>query len=496
VNTLERDVLEVLGLVRSVKNSFAPINRIPSEVLSLVPDYWKKGKMDQDLIALTHVCRSWREIFTSRPSLWSHLDCRNVEKTRTYVERSKAAPLEIYLESFRGKPYAKDAFFLTAPHIHRLRYLSISANNFPDIISHFFRRVPLLEELKVTLSDSLGTVLSGAFLNEDLSSLRTLSLAGAITHLPRKNLSNLTTFSLSRIPEDRISMTQLLNFFENSPLLDTITLKDSLPKSSDAPPNRIVPLSRLDNLSIDAQTPHSKLLNHLSAPASTLLVLEFKFSGDRSPLLDYLPKPSVDILSRITTINLLFDVVNKFMRLEGPSGEIQLYGHRMSGGNTPPYIVDGQILCSLYQSILSATKRLTISGLKLTAPVQTDRSQVFQTLNSMRNLRSLTLIRCHNLPFILALNPANTPSNHVICPKLKKLVLYIKERNEFCITDMLRMAEERAARGAKLSLVTVVGLGELVPGKEAFKLREHVERVDYRVEDVPPVWHYIHGDES
>ena len=46
VNTLESDVLKMLGLVRSLKNSFAPINRIPPEILSLIPDYYDEHDAD------------------------------------------------------------------------------------------------------------------------------------------------------------------------------------------------------------------------------------------------------------------------------------------------------------------------------------------------------------------------------------------------------------------------------------------------------------------
>ena len=35
----ERDALDVLRLVRSVKSTFASINRIPPEVLSFIPGY-------------------------------------------------------------------------------------------------------------------------------------------------------------------------------------------------------------------------------------------------------------------------------------------------------------------------------------------------------------------------------------------------------------------------------------------------------------------------
>ena len=82
VDRLEQDALEVLSLIRSVKNKLAPISRIPGAVLSLIPNYWERQYIDtdKDLVTLTHVCRGWREVFTSHPSLWTRLDFTNIEK--------------------------------------------------------------------------------------------------------------------------------------------------------------------------------------------------------------------------------------------------------------------------------------------------------------------------------------------------------------------------------------------------------------------------------
>ena len=459
-----------------------------------------KDDTDRDLITLTHVCRSWRTIFTSRPSLWSYLDCSNIDKTRTYIERSKTAPLEICVKSVREYFYIKEAFLLAVPHIGRLKCLSIFASNLPGIIHYFFCHAPLLEELDITLYDLPVPVLSDAFLDGNLPSLRDLRLTGVITSLPWKNLSNLTTFHLCRIPTDQVSTTQLLNFFENAPFLRIIELEESIPNSSNAPPGRIVSLSSLKKLTIIAAQPtYSILLNHLSIPSGSLLVLEFDFSRVTSPVSDFLPKPSenIDLLSEVTTINLLFEVVGKYLRLDRPNGETYVFGHHVSAANIPSHLVDRQILRSIDKSILSTTRKLAISKLNL-PPFQIGESQTFLTLRSMKNLRTLVLTKCHNLPFILALNPGETPSNLVICPKLKDLVLYTKEWNGFHIPEMLSMAEERASRDAKLSSVTIVGLGELVPGKEAFKLRKYVGRVDYRVDDAPPDWddNPSEGDET
>ena len=46
MDVFKQDALEVLKLVWSLKNSIAPINQIPSEVLSLIPDHWFKDNMD------------------------------------------------------------------------------------------------------------------------------------------------------------------------------------------------------------------------------------------------------------------------------------------------------------------------------------------------------------------------------------------------------------------------------------------------------------------
>ncbi|KAF9647942.1 hypothetical protein BDM02DRAFT_3072018, partial [Thelephora ganbajun] len=79
--------------VRSIKNKLAPINRIPPETFSLIPGYLNERDMDENLIALTHVCRGWREVLIAHSALWTRLDCTDAEKTRVYIERSKSSPL-------------------------------------------------------------------------------------------------------------------------------------------------------------------------------------------------------------------------------------------------------------------------------------------------------------------------------------------------------------------------------------------------------------------
>jgi len=486
----------VLSLIRSVKNSFAPINRIPPEVLLLIPDYYDDDT-DQGLIALTHVCRGWRDMFISRSSLWTQLDCMDFDKTRTYIQRSKSSPLEIFLEMYEDDDtYLDDAFLLVTPHIHRIKSLTIYADAMPDAIKQLHCHAPLLEGLNIDLTcAAYAPVLDSALFEGDLSSLRELSLGGVITRLPWNNLANLTNFNLKSCPPGRGFINRLLDFFENAPLLCTITLEDSIPKSSDAPSGRMVSLPHLHMFAITANPAHSILLNHLCIPIGVSLILEFHFGGGESPLREYLPETTVNLgnLTHITAINLHLGSTQKFVRMKGPSGELRVHAH-WEDKTITPYTMDRRILRSLDPSILLSASRLAVSRYKHLRPAEVEKCPVFRTLSSMNNLHTLVLTKCNNLPFILALNPNEAPSNVVLCPNLEELVLYIKSQDQFRIKRLISMAKGRASRDVKLSSITIVGVGELAPGKEVFKLREHIERVHYWVDDEPPDWDDLPGE--
>jgi len=505
VNAFERDALEVLRLVRSLKNSLAPINRIPPEVLSRIPGYCDDENdddddgddMDQDLITLTHVCRGWRDVFTSCSSLWTRLDLKDVEKTRTYIQRSQSSPLEIFLEKSDEPNYPDDAFSLVVPHLRRLKSLAIDADVLPDVLRHFCCQAPLLEELNIFLyDDDYNQILDSALFGGDLSSLCKLTLNGAITimHLPWNNMANLKVLNL-RSWVSEYSMTRLLDFFESAPLLHTVELEGSIPDSSDAPPQRIVPLPYLKSLIITADTPPSILLNHLCIPTGASLILKSNSSGDKSPLLDCFPEESTNLknLSHITMVNLNFDSENKFVQLNGPSGSLRVLACWVQW-EIDSYTMDCRILHSLPPPILSTAQRLAISNYTHPDRVEPQEPSVFQTLSSTNNLQTLILTKCDNLPFILALDPEQNPSKLVLCPKLEEIVLYVEFRRQFRTECLISMVKNRALRGTKLSLIITIDLDELAPDAEVFGLREHVTHVKFRVGDAPPTWDHISGE--
>ena len=428
---------EILRLAASMKNEFVDINHLPRSILSLIPTHWKRQdpNSDKNLIALTHVCRSWRALFISYPSLWSRLEVTNTGKTIAYLDRSKSSPLKVVLCYTKSDPSLEAVLPLMALHFRRFKSLTLN-----------------------------GTC--------DL--FWSLDIYWDITPSPCISLPNLTTFRLACASDSEITLVQLLDFFESAPHLTDVTLVYSIPAISDAPSGRVVHLSHLKNLAISADTAHSTLLNHLSIPEGALLAPDFNFSGKESPLPHYLPKAikNLNNLSRITTVNLHFDETTKFVQLGGPSGGLYIQCHREDWDEVgEPLDLDCPILQSLDYFPLHTTLRLAITKYEPPSPTKVSGSSPYKFLLRMADLRSLTLTECNNLPFILALNPLHDPMV-TLCPGLEELTLYVEERNAVHVLELVSMVKERASRGAKLQSVTIVYLGELVPVKEVFKLRD------------------------
>ncbi|KAF9647934.1 hypothetical protein BDM02DRAFT_3187558 [Thelephora ganbajun] len=497
VDRLEQDALEVLRLVRSMKNKLAPINRIPPEVFSLIPRYWNERDMDENLIALTHVCRGWREALIGCASLWTQLNSTNADKTRVYIKRSKSLPLEIALYRCRDSSYPEDVLLLVMPHISRA--ISINFVGDKNILQTFTEYascpVPLLRELIINLPYKSSSALSSTLFNGDLPSLCTLSLGGIIPHLPWKNLPRLTNFVLRHVMPNKISVTQLLDFFMNAPLLRDIELY-SIPDSSDAPPGRVVSLPCVKSLDVSAGwTNSSILLNHLSLPPGAWLDLEFNFSGEESPLPKFLPKAIENLqnISCITSVYLDLYSEEISMRMDGPSGRLSVLGCREDWPGASVVHSNRRVLRSLDYFVLSKIQRLAITNYQFPGLKEIDISPPHHILDGMNDLRILRLVECNNLPFILALNPDQNPSKLAVCPKLEDLVLYV-DKDSFNIEELTSMVKERASQGAKLSSITIVGL-DFVPG-EILGLREHAARVEYRVEEELPEWDSTFSDDE
>ena len=507
VYSLERDAMEILRLVRIVRNTFAPINRLPPEVFSLILDHYDESDADQILITLTHVCHGWRDTFLSHSSLWTQLNFAKIDKTCTYIQRSQSSPLIFNLD-LEGKT-CDDAFALAIPHIQRLKSLTIRADTVPSVLAHFHRHMPLLEKLdlkiRIPAREGQGMVdqdLDVGISAGDLSSLHELRLEGVITHFHWKNLANLRVIKLDS-ELHKYGTTQILDLLESTPLLHTFYLSHFIPSSPNPAPEpntpsakRIIPLPHLKSFVTSTSSSHPLLLHrHLRIPIGASVICKLSVCGEEFPLLVHLPQlsPNFSNLSPITTINTTSDGDRKVVQLCGPNGCLRLIAEWDI--QVTPANMYCKILRSIDHSTLSKIHRLMISDYNHQTPAKIEECPVFQTLSLTNNLRTLVLSNCDNLPFILALDPQRNPSNLIPCLKLEELILHISSDylNPPPAQSVFSMAKNRASRGAKLTSITLVDR-EWWSREKVPKLEEYVTHVEFGFPKDTPDWDEIPGE--
>ena len=303
------------------------MNKIPPEILCLIPDFLiDSSGGDVAIRTLTHVCKAWREAFTSYSSLWTGFRCIDPEKTRVYLQRSKSSPINLQLERDTGIP-PNDPFFQIIPHaISRLESLSISTTpgHLQDIISHFTHPAPLLEDFSI--SGGLGdpernSALTPTLFGGDFHLLRRLRLQSVHTDLPWRNMANLTSFSLRYVLRPGFSIELLLDFFESAPHLSDVELTFAIPDFG-ARIGRLVPLAYLKTLRIYGIQSPSMLLEHLLISASAKLSTTLP----SSQIEDHLPSSLDNLknLSDFTAIYFHFEPNFVAIKFTGPNGQVCL----------------------------------------------------------------------------------------------------------------------------------------------------------------------------
>jgi hypothetical protein len=452
----------------------APVNRIPSEILSLIPDFWDKHyyHRDRSLIALTHVCQAWREIFISRSSLWINLDCKDEDQARTYLERSKSLPVNLSLDTTDRLP-SYHPFFEIIPHaIGRAKSLSIQTapEDLQGITTHLSRHAPLLEKLWICGSYYHEThpnpVLTPTLFNGDLSSLRVLKLWSVRTELPWRNMVNLTSFTLNRMSRDQPSVEQFLDFIESAPRLRRVSLFHATPTSG-AQNGRLVSLACLERMEIIYGGSASLLLDHLLIPVRAHLEIEVDLpsppnQGPPPRFLDNLKN-----LPNFTDIHLHIDRRFTYMQFSGPNGQVRMVPRTSRVGRT--YLG----LESLGQFDTSKVERLRID-----CHDSPSSDPPYRALLPMEHLRTLTLYHCRSPHIVIhALHPAMSSSGAMVCPKLEELVIVL-DKETLDMKSVIGVVTARASRGAKFRSVRIVGQDQPVR-TDVLELEKHVLDVEY-----------------
>ena len=461
--------MEILCLIRSLRNRLAPVNRIPPEVLTLIPDLLGVYFRDRSLIALTHVCRAWREIFISCSSLWSNLACVDADKTRVYLERSRSSPINLQLNRDVGLSSLDPFLQITPQAIGRLKSLIVEATpeNRQAIIAHLSHPAPLLERLDIDggfpyPSQHVPVITSTIFAG-DLSSLRVLYLDTVHTELPWRNMTNLMSFTLCNNLAGDLSIGQLLDFLQSAPRLRKIILYGATLVSG-GENGRLISLDHLKRMDIRYCGPTSILLDHLVIPVGARLTTQPR--SFHSMIEDHIPR-SLDNLKNLSGFTKIhIHDLSPHLRLSGPNGRFSVVvGHT----ENPDLVLE-----SLARFDTSKTERLQIySRIGLSG------GTFYRTLLPMDNLRTLIFSLRSKLCILTdALNPNKSLSRKVVCPLLEELI-FVSCLGGPEFNSVIDMAAARALRGVKLKSVMVNDDEDQFYPADVLELKKHVLHAEY-----------------
>lgn len=210
--------------MRFLRNSFVPANRLPPEILSLIPSSFQSKR---DLVNATAVCRYWRNTLLSFPNLWRDVDCSGSRGAFRYymfrvcLERSWAVPLNVRLASIK---YLSDI----APHIARFSTLKIELavpERFGEIAAYFSRPAPILRELSISTIAPRNQDLSipPELFGGDFASLRTLRIGGFSALKIPQPLPHLTEFGLQT--QEILKTDAMLEMLEWMPSLEVLRVR-------------------------------------------------------------------------------------------------------------------------------------------------------------------------------------------------------------------------------------------------------------------------------
>lgn len=233
--------------MRYLQNSFAPINRLPPEVLGLIPSSFRSKR---DLISATAVCRHWRNTLLASPDLWCDVDCSgSLGPLREHMfqeclRRSGSVPLNVRLTSVR---YLPDI----TPHLPRFGSLDVRLTvpeQLGKIAAHFSQPSPLLQKLSISAAPPWDqTILSipPTLFGGQLEALRTLRLTGFLTLKIPYHFPQLTRFDLQTRGSLSFKVDGMLKILERMPLLEVLHIKF---RPSHHPPTSFPSTSRLVTL--------------------------------------------------------------------------------------------------------------------------------------------------------------------------------------------------------------------------------------------------------
>lgn len=479
--------------LKSLINSFSHINRLPPEVLATVLAHRWPGR---DLISATHVCRYWRTALLSFASLWAEIHCAGEEQTFFFLERAKAAPLHVYLRP-RFSHAALRTFIAT--QVDRIELLVASPMISIDtaaLCRDLSSPAPKLKTLVIaprsTSWQYLPTIFKG-----DLPELRRLTVERATFDLTQFRTPNLTHLNLQYTAHGEPVMADLLEFLEQTPLLENLVMVAAGPLSDDAESqddlDKVVHLPRLNQLELVGRSARSGIISYLSLPVGVDVTLRADVTSGKDGITEHFLPSSLEhipMARNVTAIN--FSITTSeicSLRYIGPNGTIYITASNVEANED----VEGgsfsyEAIRSFQPITATEVEKILFDGFQgYVSQDEIPEAPHFLAFRTMKNLRSITLVDCSTQLFIAVLQ-ATEPE--ITCPSLRKLTIYLSAEDSFSFTKLEGLLAIRKGCGVPLDSLILIAEHEheRIPDNIIGRFRRYVDDVEARIDPQVPWW--------
>lgn len=336
----EEKLALVVSYTRTIKNAHTRVCQLPGDVLDMI--FMLTARQDPSFLVLPHVesdlqqspqdnvwhpslvtgvCRYWRAITLSRPSIWSTIylnnDARNasLELAQLCLRRSYGTSLKVYILNTSPLPEKTLSWISETLAAQSIRFQGLHLCG-PDVEERLLEiflecPAPQLQHLTIqplshnerykkhgALCAQLPAIFAGF-----LPQLQSFTIEH-FTSWPTHRLQTLTHLCI-QYPKSPIEASDLLEFMGDNPMLQSLVLLTNQPTQDDdsIEPFTVLPLPHLRHIYIDAGYTTSfvsRVLNHVRpSPTASLQLYHARGGTSNSLLTTLLRLPSVSNISSL-----------------------------------------------------------------------------------------------------------------------------------------------------------------------------------------------------
>lgn len=467
--------------LEELKNSIQPVQQLPPDVIIEIASYLDPGACSGDyqpLVAISQVCRYWRETLTSNPASWRLISSEYADLVPLCLERSGLSPLEVDLST--GTTAFPHTIQHIGPHVNRLATLRCYFEEANIVFLQTFSQLdhsPNLHTFSIGAARAFPVdpqTIEMALFSGDMPSLRTLELRPFPVTLQFVEFKHLTNLRIEVIYS---TLTSVLDLLAANPLLEKVRLIGNFEESEDERAGGSIFLRRLQSLSVERCTPFT-FLEKLAFPRNARVSIRCRLISHFTPFAFILPRSIREYanLQGLTSLHVLVVFHNDtYIDLTGPNGSIAIQFMDLQG--TSP-------ICDVIASLPTTGITQFVCEFHPALVTRMEIDKVIRTMDTLPHLEEIELVHFGEKDmqeFLVALKSTSR------WMRLSRLRLVHCRRIMDWIRDLIQVAADRMDEGLVLNTVTVIYEG-MEQEQELFGVLEGfvgtLERVGVEVGEV------------